>query len=213
MEAQYHRQMIQEVLAAHFSTADLKTITRANLGQDSLWGLLHPAYHFDDSLFAKGEAYIAGQRQTAVTAITTRQERTAALQALGRLLHTRQDFYAHSNWVPRWAEAHGGPGQCRPEDIAICPDATAVPGLISGTSSIHLYVLYRVPLLGPLLKRVYFPPYTHEAMNLDYPGRGPLFPFALAAATKHTQVELDLLLAELQAKGGETAVNRFLAKE
>lgn len=213
MEAQYHRQMLQDVLAPYFSAADLQTIIRANLGQDSLLGLLRPVYHFDDSLFAAGEAYIAAQRQTAVAAITSQQNRNVALQAFGRLLHGRQDFYAHSDWVPRWVAAHGGPDQCRPADIAICPDATAVPGLTSGKSALHLYVLYRVPLFGPLLKRVYFPPDTHEAMNLDYPARGPLFPFAIAAASKHTQAELDVLLAELQAKGGETAVNRFLAKE
>lgn len=212
MEAYYHRQMIQEILAAHFSAADLQTITKANLGQDSLLGLLRPDYHFDDSAFVASEQYVAQQRRTAVSAIVARQDRPAALKALGRLLHGRQDFYAHSNWVSRWVEKQGGPANCRPEDIPICPDATAVPGLISGRAALPLYLLYRVPLLGPLVQRFYFPPDIHDAMHLDDPGRGPLFPFAMAAAAKHTRVELELLLAELEKAGGETAVNRFLAK-
>lgn len=210
MEAEYHRQMIQDALAAHFSPADLQTITQANLGQDSLLGLLRPVYHFDDSEFVASEAYVTQQRQTAVRAITGQQDRTAALQAFGRLLHGRQDFYAHSNWVSRWVETQGGPANCHPEDTPICPDTTAVPGLISGRAAIPLYLLYRVPLLGPLVQRLYFPPDIHDAMHLDHPGRGPLFPFAIAAATRHTQVELDLLLAELEKVGGETAVKHLL---
>lgn len=209
MEAQYHRQMIHQALAPHFAPADLETIIQANLGQDSLRGLLNPLYHFDNSLFAPCEAYVAQQRQTAVIACTQQQNRPAALQAFGRLLHGRQDFYAHSNWVSLWVAAQGGPANCHPADIPICPDSTAVPGLISGRAAIPLYLLYRIPLFGRLLRRLYFPPDTHDAMNLDDPGRGPLFPFALAAATKHTQAELDLLLAELHAAGGETAVNFF----
>jgi len=213
MHAHYHRQMLQEVLAPHFSPADLETITQANLGQDSLLGLLRPIYHFDDSAFAASEAYIVRQRQTAVAAIIAQPDRPAALQAFGRLLHGRQDFYAHANWVSRWVETQGGPDHCHPEDIPICPDPTAVPGLISGRAAIPLYLLYRVPLLGPLVRRYYFPPDTHDAMNLDDPGRGPLFPFAIAAAVKHTQVELDLLLEALREAGGETAVTAFLATD
>ena len=212
MEAEYHRQMIQNVLAAHFAAADLQTITQANLAQDSLLGLLRPVYHFDDSRFADSEAYIHQQRQTAVTAITRQQDRTAALQSFGRLLHGRQDFYAHANWVARWVETQGGPAHCCPEDTPICPDTTAVPGLMSGRAAIPLFLLYRIPLLGPLAQRLYFPPDIHDAMHLDHPGRGPLFAYAMAAATKHTQVELEMLLLELEKADGQTAVQFFLGK-
>jgi hypothetical protein len=202
--------MIQEVLAPYFSREDLRQITAANLGQDRLLGQLHPVYHFDNSLFAAAEQYIAGQRHLAVRALLSEKDRAAALAAFGRLLHARQDFYAHANWVARWVEEQGGPALCQPEQTPICADTTAVPGLISGTASIPLYILYRLPLLGRLARQLYFPPHTHEAMNLDHPGRGPLFAYALAAAAKHTQVELDLLLANLRAVGGETAVKHFL---
>jgi hypothetical protein len=209
MEAQYHCEMIDQALGPYFSRADLDEITAANLGQDSLLGLLRPVYHFDDSLFEAGERYIATQRRLAALALAGQGDRAAALAAFGRLLHARQDFYAHANWVALWVAEQGGLENCSPEETPLCLDATAVPHLISGTSSLHLYVLYRVPLLGRLAKRLYFPPYTHEAMNLDHPGRGPLFAYALAAATKHTALEFELLLTELRLVGGETAVVRF----
>jgi hypothetical protein len=205
MEAQYHRQMLQAVLGPLFSPADLAVITAANLGQDRLVGQLHPEYHFDNSCFAAGEQYVAAQRQQIITALTTSGDRRAALQALGRLLHARQDFYAHANWVALWVAQNGGLSACRPEETPICSDPTAVPNLISGKGSIPLYLLYRLPLLGSLVQRVYFPPDTHEAMNLDHPGRGPLFAYALAAATRHTQVEVDSVLAELREAGFQLA--------
>ena len=37
--------------------------------------------------------------------------------------------------------------------------------------------------------------------------------YAIAAATKHTRVELDLLLQELESAGGETAVAHFLGRK
>ncbi len=210
MKAQYHRQMLQTVLGPLVSAADLAVITAANLRQDGLRGQLRPEYHFDTSCFAAGEGYIAGQRQQIITAVTANGDRRAALAAFGRLLHARQDFYAHANWVALWVAECGGVTAVHPEDTPLCLDPTAVPNLISGRASIPLYVLYRIPVLGPLARRLYFPPDTHEAMNLDHPGRGPLFAFAMAAATRHTQVELDVVLAELRQVGGETAVNHFL---
>jgi hypothetical protein len=50
-------------------------------------------------------------------------------------------------------------------------------------------------------------------MNLDYPERGPLFAFALQAATKHSREEFDMLLADLAARGGQQTVQDFLSGE
>jgi len=47
-------------------------------------------------------------------------------------------------------------------------------------------------------------------MNLDNPGRGPLFPFALAAAVKHSRLELEMLLRMLHGKGGIAAAQLML---
>lgn len=202
MEGKYHRHMLHNVLSAHFNQADLTTITHANLRQDWPLGQLHPEYHFDSSTFAEGEAYISQQRQIALNLLTA-NNRNEALSALGRLLHARQDFYAHSNWVPMQVAQQGGTASCQPDDVGLCLNPQAEPNLISGTANIPRYLLYRVPLLGTFIKRFYLPPDSHEAMNLDSPKQGPLFAYALSAATRHTQFEFDSLLAEIEGDGGK----------
>jgi chaperonin GroEL len=129
-------------------------------------------------------------------------DRPAALAAFGRLLHGRQDFYAHSNWVALWVASRGGPAQCTPDQVEICADPLLVPQLISGTGVPWHFIVVRMPLLGRLARRSLIPADSHEAMNLDHPGRGPLFPFAMAAAIKHSRLELDLLQELLRAAGG-----------
>jgi hypothetical protein len=210
MIAKYHRQMLKHVLGAHFNQPDLNIITRANLHQDWPRGQLHPEYHFDNSTFTKSEAYIQQQRQIALEALLS-HNREDALSAFGRLLHTRQDFYAHSNWVRLQVEKQGGLDNCAPEAVPLCPDPLSQPNLISGNASIPRWLLYRIPILGSFVKRFYFPQDSHEAMNLDSPKQGPLFAYALSAATRHTQHELDCFLAELKQVRGETAVAYFLS--
>ena len=211
MEGKYHRQMLNDVLSHHFNKVDLDIITRANLRQDWPRGQLHPEYHFDNSTFAESEAFIQQQRQIVLDALTVKNRETA-LAAFGRLLHTRQDFYAHANWVRLQVTQQGGIDDCLPEDIQICPDPLAEKDLISGNASIPRWLLYRVPLLGPFVKRFYLPPDSHEAMNLDNPKQSPLFAYAMSAATRHTQLEFETLLAEIEEDGGETAVAYFLNK-
>lgn len=211
MDARYHVQITRQALAGRFAESDLQAIIRANLGQDRLSNLLgHPEIHFDDSAFDAGERYIARQRREAVAALAQRGDRPAALAAFGRLLHGRQDFYAHSNWVRLWIDNHGGIAQCSPDQVEICVDPLIVPQLISGVGSVWDFVLVRLPLLGGWVRRHLVPHDSHEVMNLDHPGRGPLFPFAMAAAIKHTRLELDLLLSLLREFGGEPAAQRFL---
>lgn len=209
MEGKYHRHMLHEVLSAHFNQADLATITRANLHQDWPLGQLHPEYHFDSSTFAEGETYISQQRQIVLDSLTA-HNRDEALSALGQLLHARQDFYAHSNWVRLQVAQQGDLNTCTPEAIALCLDPLAEDNLVSGTGNIPRYLLYRIPLLGSFTKRFYLPPDSHEAMNLDSPKQGVLFTYALSAATRHTQFEFESLLAEMAEDGGETAVAYFL---
>lgn len=211
MEGKYHRQMLNEVLSVHFSQADLNLISRANLHQDWPRGQLHPEYHFDNSTFTESEAYIQQERQFILDSLAS-NNREEALAALGRLLHTRQDFYAHSNWVRLQVERQGGLINYPPEAIPLCPDPLAEPNLISGNASIPRWLLYHIPLLGSFVKRFYFPPDSHEAMNLDTPKQGPLFAYAISAATRHTQFELDCVLAEIEKVGGKTAVAYFLNK-
>lgn len=211
MLRRYHAEVTRAALGGVISPADLRTVIRANLHQDRLSGQIgHPEYHFDDSAFAAGEAYIEAQRRLAVEAVVHRRDRSAALEAFGRLLHARQDFYAHSNWVRLWVERQGGLEQCRADEVEICARPLDWAELCSGTASPGLVVLSMLPLVGRLVKRFYLPPTTHEAMNLDHPGRGPLFPFALVAAAKHSWLEFEALVEAIEAAGRPEAVDDLL---
>lgn len=211
MDARYHVEITRQALTGRLDEIGLQVVVRANLGQDRLATLLgHPEIHFDASAFAAGERYIAQQRRLAVSALLEREDRLAALTAFGRLLHGRQDFYAHSNWAALWVEKHGGLGQCMPEQIEPCLDPLAVDGLVSGAGSAFHFLACRVPLYGRWHRRHMLPPDDHEAMNLDHPGRGPLFAFAMAAAVKHSRWELELLLPLFGQADDENVVKRFL---
>ena len=212
MISKYHVQITTDAVGGRFDSQSLSTIVRANLGQDRLLNLLgHPEIHFDDSQFAVSEDYIQQQRQQAVVAMVEQQNRTVALQALGRLLHGRQDFYAHSNWVALWVDRNGGLDRVTPDQVALCLDPLAEPALISGTSSAFHYLACRVPIYGPFHQRRFVPATCHEAMNLDDPSRGPLFPFAIAAATRHSALELDMLLKQLSDAGGPDLASSLLS--
>jgi hypothetical protein len=68
------------------------------------------------------------------------------------------------------------------------------------------HAIYLIPYIGPIFKRLYLPADFHEAMHLDDPSRGPLFPLSLTAARNHTGVEVQKLQAALVEVGGEEAV-------
>lgn len=209
MEPRYHAELIHEALGPYLSLDDRRIIIRANIMQDFLGPVGHPEYHFDASRFADGVLYIKSQREKAVAALVGEGNRKAALQAFGRLLHACHDFYAHSNWVRLWVASQGGVEQCDPEDTPICEDPLSVPELQSGKGSVFWHIAYRLPLIGKHIKRFYLPPDSHEAMNLDHPGQGVLFAYAMAAARKHTVAEFAHLLRALHAAGGDEAVARF----
>ncbi len=198
MDARYHIEITRTALAGQFDEAALQTIIRANLRQDRLATLLgHPEIHFDASAFAAGERYIEQQRREAARQMAS-GDLPAALAAFGRLLHGRQDFYAHSNWAALWVAAHGGLERCTPEQIDPCLYPLAVKGLVSGKGSMWHFLACRVPLYGRWHRQHLLPADDHEAMNLDRPSRGPLFPFAVSAAVKHSRLELEMLMSLLQ---------------
>lgn len=213
MQSRYHVQITRAAVGDRFTRPDFRRVVRANLSQDRLQNLvLHPELHFDGGALRDAQAYISQQRRLAVRLLLTHRDRAGALDAFGRLSHTRQDFYAHSNWTALWVAQRGGLDRTSPDQIDICPNPLVVPGLISGNASAFHFLACRVPLYGRWHARHLTPPDDHESMNLDHPGRGPLFPYAVAAATKHTAVELDALLHMLQRDGGPDAPALLLGR-
>ncbi|RME86779.1 MAG: hypothetical protein D6770_11080, partial [Anaerolineae bacterium] len=137
-----------------------------------------------------GHAYIEANHALIRPALE-RGDREAAWAAFGRLTHTAQDFYAHSNYITLYlarrrdlSASPPDPEQVDPLD----PDLIASPDLRSGRLYYPLEALTFIPglerLVQPLLPRD-----SHAWMNLDSPARGPKFAYAFAAAVRRTQYE------------------------
>ncbi len=96
----YHRIITMQALSTYFSPLALDRVITANLGQDHwLRGQIgHPEYHFDQNAFLESWDYIEHNRAIVRPALEAGNA-LVAQQALGRLTHTAQDFYAHSNYV------------------------------------------------------------------------------------------------------------------
>ena len=202
MQTEIHGTITRYALSCLLGEDDLRAVIRGNLAQDRLAGLIgHPEYHCDDSRFAETEAYIGEQNALCARLLGPDGDRERAMHALGRALHARQDFYAHSNYVPLWVAEHGGLGRCAPADIAPCTDWTSMAQLRSGDSSLAAHLLYAIPGLGSWLLRRRIFAHTHAAMHLDGPERGPMFAYAVSAATKHTRLELERLATECREAG------------
>jgi hypothetical protein len=219
--------MLQRVPGALVSPRALKAMTRASLDQDGPFGWFRPEFHCDNSLFAETLAYIEQNREQAARAVDPAE----AWAAFGRLSHAAQDFYAHSNYAALWLEQHGWvrngatlytgvvaevpqsnhlppPSVIEPLD----PEVLNSPRLRSG----HVYwpteALWPIRALQPLVKAL-VPRDSHAWMNLDAPSTGPLFPYAIEAAVKRTQIEYGRTLALIGETQGEAAMKAFQDNE
>ena len=170
-----HAEITRRALATLFSRHALESIVAANLLLDAPWNQLgHDELHFDNNAFAPSHGYIAEQRALIRPALEGRQPRRAR-QAFGRLIHTAQDYYSHSNYVRLWLAGHRertlpAPTEIDPLDAGIM----ANPALHSGRSHMPFGVLSFVPGLGKWVDRM-LPPDSHARMNLDSAARGSGF--------------------------------------
>lgn len=211
MNAIYHRQITTEALQAHVQPAALEIIIQANLHQDDLKYLLgkYPHFHFDDNLFARTYAYLDEQRQLVQNTFAHGLPPREAWEAFGRITHTLQDFYAHSNYVRLWL--HPSPRVTWPDPETIDPlqpELLQHPQLMTGRVVMFIEILNLIPGLGRLLTPFY-PADTHARMNLDHPQTGPLFPYAMVAARKRTEAEFETL-KQLLSKQDPLALPLFI---
>jgi hypothetical protein len=194
----YHRLITTQALSEYFSQQALESIISANLGQDHwLRGQIgHPEYHFDQNAFLEGWDYIERNRSIVRTALEA-GETFLAQQALGRLTHAAQDFYAHSNYVTRWL-GRFPEGQWPSPDEMDAFDQTLLkgPDLRSGKIYWPLEPFSWIPGMGRLVVPL-LPRDSHAWMNLDSPERGPGFAYAFAAAVKRTRYEYELTIKGL----------------
>jgi len=238
MLARYHKQITINALGTRLSTRALQTVVKANLGQDNLPGLIfHPEFHFDNNQFDEGNAHLMQQRQLVMH--TLEEDARSAWNAFGRMTHTLQDFYAHSNYVELWVEHHERDGftldarkessvsderfailsnieqddispsipfeQIDPLDLNVLNS----PALRSGRVYYLRDAMCYIPGLRSLARRL-SPTDSHTHMNLDGPGRGAFFSYAVVAAAKRTVYEFDDLKSSIAIELGQDGLERFI---
>jgi hypothetical protein len=192
-----HAAILRRALEGVFTPQALNSIVASNVWMDAPWNQLgRDELHFDNNAFDRSSSYIAGQRALIRPALEGGRRRRA-WQAFGRLTHTAQDFYAHSNYVELWLarEPNGMLPACTeidPLDLGIMDS----PALRSGRLHMPLGALSFVPGIAKWVDRM-LPPDSHAHMNLDSAARGPAFEYAFHAAVKRTLYEYGLLTSGL----------------
>jgi hypothetical protein len=185
MKSIYHKEITGKALRPHFSGKALKEIVRANILQDRIqYQLGHDHIHFDNSAFSASFKYLAQQKVHLKSSILG-GDYTEARKALGRMTHSWQDFYSHSNYVKLWLEQYGwhAPGMITAND----PDIINHPWLKSGKIYGILEFAAMLPGFSWFLAGL-MPEDSHARMNLDRPKAGRLFPYAYQAALKRTRL-------------------------
>ncbi|HLO33788.1 MAG TPA: hypothetical protein VK249_31865 [Anaerolineales bacterium] len=184
----FHIEMMHLALGEEFSARALEGIIAANLYQDRLRGQIgHDEYHCDNNALEKSYAYIEEQRALTISALAAKDV-LSAWAAFGKLTHTAQDFYAHSNYIDLWLACQPKDALPAPSEVdPLDPDLINAQDLRSG--KVYLLELLTIipglkPLVVPLLPRD-----AHAWMNLDSPARGPNFQYAFQAAVKRTKIE------------------------
>jgi hypothetical protein len=192
----FHIKMMHLALDDVFSAPALEKIIQANVHQDRLRGQIgHDEYHFDNNAFEKSYAYMEEQRALTVSSLVA-NDAPLAWSAFGRLTHTAQDFYAHSNYIDLWlAFQPDGALPTPPEVTPMDPDLINTPALRSGKVYV-LELLTLIPFLRPFVMPL-LPRDAHGWMNLDSPDRGPNFRYAFQAAVKRTKIEFEKTTKDL----------------
>ena len=191
MLTQYHIEIMLNALGERFSPRAMSAVIHANLNQDRLSGQFgHDEFHFDNNAFEKSYAYIEEQRAFTVSALQ-KNDALSAWSAFGRMTHTLQDFYAHSNYITLWVARFEG--QALPPSSEVDPvDLSLIqhPDLHSGKVYLPFEILYFIRSTREFSLRI-LPKDSHAWMNLDTPEQGFKFDYAMQAAIKRTVIEFE----------------------
>ena len=211
MLARYHREIMLSALGDRFSPRAMSAINDANIDQDRLRGLIgHDEYHFDNNAFDKSYAYIEEQRRLTVFSLQS-NDAASAWSAFGRMLHTAQDFYAHSNYVTMWlSRFDGGTPPAPPQIDPVDPSLLDSPDLRSGRVYYAFELLYLVPWLRPHVLP-FTPRDSHAWMNLDLPEQGFKFDYAVQAAIKRTEIEYQKTVSDISQESVELFLDRDMS--
>ena len=196
MLTQYHIEIMLESLGDRFSPRAISEIIYANARQDRLSGQIgHDEYHFDNNAFEKTYAYIEEQRALTISSLNN-NDALSAWSAFGRLTHSKQDFYAHSNYITLWLarfdkQALPASSEVDPVDLTLLNS----PDLRSGKVYYPFELLYYIRKTRNFALR-FLPKDSHAWMNLDSPEQGFKFDYAMQAAIKRTVIEYEKTTAD-----------------
>ena len=210
MQTKYHIEITRRALESHFSDKALKQIINANIRQDRISNMLgHDHIHFDGSAFEVGFQYISTQQALIYKNIEL-SDFDHARKAFGRIIHSWQDFYSHSNYIPLWLSEHKN---CLPESIVINdPIILNHPIFGSGKNYGLIEFIALVPGLSRLIKPL-MPPDSHAKMNLDSPSSGTHFAYAYWAALKQTCAVYDDIIQHLISRNfNQNIISHFKDK-
>jgi len=130
---------------------------------------------------------------------------------LGRLLHTVQDFYAHSNYVELFIEHYSKKNGTTPssKDIPTLEEAISSPAF----DDFYEYLQENLQTGNFLWNND--SKTTHKALNKDKPDPSrtaangeQLHAFALRAATEHTQDILEMFMSQWSSSSGQSNSSR-----
>lgn len=194
MKSKYHIEITSKALNGSYSEFALHQIIQANVRQDKILNQFgHDYIHFDSSAFEPGYAYISKQKENLINQIIS-EDFTAARKAFGRITHSWQDFYSHSNYVKLWLVNNKGSS---PSDIHILDTKIMDhPDLTSGKNYGIIEFLALIPIISRWIKPI-MPEDSHAQMNLDSPNSGNLFNYAYAAALRHTKHLHEAVICEI----------------
>jgi hypothetical protein len=188
---EYHRALTEDACPDNPTIrANLSVIVAANLATDL--NQFESALHFDNCTFALGV-----QRIDDLWQLIEADDSSLRYVRFGTMIHTVQDFYAHSNWI----ELHEAQSPVPVWDLSL---GSLPADIVSGT-----FILDFPKECGPDAP-------THDQLNKDGPdtpeGRktvesGPnkgrtLFDLAFAAALEATRVQFARLESVVGARVG-----------
>ena len=191
MLTQYHIEIMLASLGERFSARAMSVIVQANVNQDRIAGQIgHDEFHFDNNAFEKSYAYIEEQRALVISSLNS-GDANSAWQALGRMTHTQQDFYAHSNYITLWFSPFDKQTLPPPPEVdPMDPSLIHSPDLRSGKVYLPFELLYFFRSTHAFALRI-LPKDSHAWMNLDTPEQGFKFDYAMQAAVKRTAIEYE----------------------
>ena len=194
MNSLFHQLITIDALTDNFSAVALKEIVTHNIRQDSIKNqFFHDEIHFDNNKFAEGNQLIEYLHNNCVDSI--KQDNFAdARSYFGKLIHTVQDFYAHSNYarLTKTLFENKTPNNNHTLDC-LNPAIIKSSLLKSHTVNFPFDYLCIIPLFARWFSK-FCPEDSHARMNLDTPQSDGPFDLAYKLAVIRTRIEYQAII-------------------